>query len=92
MSKRGIWGRIELDALSAEDREGLRFRVRTTDFAYRDRLIAVCGSCRKATILHPSGLRKRFGNERLSWLEPKLKCEACGNRKGNRFFWAETGE
>ena len=91
MGKRSIWGRIELDALSAEEREGLRFRARTTDFAHRDRLIAVCGSCRKGTILHPATLRKRFGNERLARLEPKLKCDACGNRKGNRFFWAEMG-
>lgn len=81
--------RIELDALPREEREALRERVSLADFTSLDRLVAICGSCRRGRIMHPSKLKRRFGQRRIVYLEQKLICDACGNRRGNRFFWAE---
>ena len=56
----------------------------------RDRFVAICGKCRKGRIIHPTRLKKPYGNERVSRLERKLKCSGCGNIRGNWFLLAEA--
>jgi len=90
MPMRSIWSVVELAALSDEDREALRARAMLSDFYYRDRFVAICGKCRKGKIIHPTRLKKRYGNERVSRLERKLKCSGCGNIRGNWFLLAEA--
>ena len=90
MPSRSIWSVVELAALSDEDREALRARAMLSDFYYRDRFVAICGKCRKGKIIHPTRLKKRFGNERVSRLERKLICSGCGNVRGNWFLLAEA--
>lgn len=90
MPMRSIWSVVELAALSDEDREALRARAMLSDFYYRDRFVAICGKCRKGKIIHPTRLKKRYGNERVSRLERKLKCSGCGNVRGNWFLLAEA--
>jgi hypothetical protein len=90
MPMRSIWSVVELAALSDEDLEALRARAMLSDFYYRDRFVAICGKCRKGKIIHPTRLKKRYGNERVSRLERKLKCSGCGNIRGNWFLLAEA--
>ena len=88
MSYRKIWSRAQFEALSPEEQEAIRHRAFLSDFYYPDVLIAVCAHCRESTVLRLSGLKKRFGNRRIVELEKKLRCRACGNKRGNRFFAA----
>lgn len=92
MERRRILSWYEFSGLTPEAKEALRFRVSLSDFTGLDRFVAVCRKCGRGRIIHPGKLKKRFGQERVARLEQKLRCDHCGNRLGNRFYWAEAEE
>lgn len=89
---RDPWRNVQLEFLSAEEREALRWRARLSDFFHRDRLVGVCQKCGRAKVFVPYALRKRHGDMRIGYLEERMRCGGCGARGTVRMFLAEQAE
>ena len=92
MGAKKPWRDLTFAHLSEQDMEALRWRVRVSELYGKMRLLAVCGAgCGRGKVFVPYRIRKRFGDERIGRLEERLRCDECGNKKGNRFYivWSE---